>query len=69
MKLLAGALLCVLVIVMTGCKPDAAVKHGAVIDAAPSGHDTGKAGQAAPAPPQQNQPQPQAQTPPPIKVQ
>ncbi|WP_047496180.1 hypothetical protein [Terriglobus sp. TAA 43] len=67
MKLLAGTLLCVLMVAITGCKPDAAVKHGAVIDAAPSGHDTGKAGQAAPTPPQQNQPQ--AQTPPPVKVQ
>ncbi|MEG9431648.1 hypothetical protein [Terriglobus sp. ADX1] len=68
MKLLAGTLLCVLMVAIAGCKPDAAVKRGAVIDSAPSGHDAGKAGQAAPVPPPQNQ-QPQAQTPPPTKVQ
>lgn len=67
MKSLAGTLLCVLMVTIAGCKPDAAVKHGAVIDSAPSAHDPGKAGQAAPVPPQEHQPQ--AQTPPPVKVQ
>jgi len=70
MRLLAGTLLCVLMIAIAGCKPDAAVKHGTAVDAAPNGQDLGKAGKSAPAqPPPQNQPQSQAQTPPPTKVQ
>ena len=63
MRLLAGTLLCVLMVAIAGCKPDAAVKRGEVIDAAPSRNDNGKAGQAPPVPPQENK-QPQAQTPP-----
>ncbi|MEZ2348800.1 hypothetical protein [Terriglobus sp. RCC_193] len=69
MKVLAGTLLCVLMVTISGCKPDAAVKHGTAVDAAPNGIDTSKAGQTAPAQPPQNKPQSQAQTPPPTKVQ
>ncbi|HEY9137986.1 MAG TPA: hypothetical protein VIM67_06910 [Terriglobus sp.] len=55
MKLLSWTCVCVLLVAIAGCKPDSAVKRGAVIDAAPSHSDSGKAGQAAPGTPQQNQ--------------